>query len=59
MALRWTLSGMSTSLLNLGVQDWIQYSKCGPTAAEQSREEGSLTPLDLLAVLDLMQPGYH
>lgn len=53
MALCWTLSKMSTSLLYWGIQNWMQYSRCGLTSAEEMKRTFSLY---LLEILGLMQP---
>lgn len=52
MASHWTHSSMSMSLLHWGAQNWTQHSKCVSPVLNK-RE---VSPLDLLAVLCLMQP---
>ena len=51
--LLWTCSKSSSSFLHWGPQAWTQYSRCGPTRAEQ---RGTITSLTLLATPLLMQP---
>lgn len=49
----WTISRLSTSLLNWGEKNWIVCSKCGLTGAEQRRKN---TSLHLPAIVLLIQP---
>ena len=53
MALPWTFSSMSMSLLYWEAQNRTQYYRCGLTSAE---ERAKITSLGLLAMLLLMQP---
>jgi len=52
MALHWTLSSMSISVLYCEAQNWTQYSRCGLTCTEQ---RGRITSLNLLTTLIFMQ----
>lgn len=54
MALCWSVSSGSTSLLQWGVQSWTRHSRCSLTSAEQRQRTMSL---HLLAVVFLMHSG--
>lgn len=53
VALHWTCSVSSLSLLSWGAQNWTQHSRCGLTRSEW---RGRITSLELLATLFLMNP---
>lgn len=53
MALCWTLSRRSLPYLNVGAQNWTQYSICGLSRAQQ---RGRINSLDVLDTLFLIHP---